>query len=264
MQISTIKRKLFQSGQGKLAAFWTGLGVLGGLAVMPYAFALNPSLLDQVPIPLPLLIFVQLLQMAILLGICTYIGLSLGANLGLDSPLARAFIKGKKPALAPKNLVLALLAGVLTGILIIALDALWQPLLPVPHQASLPDIAPWKAFLAAFYGGITEELLLRLFLMTFIAWLLSKIFARGKTQTAAWIFWTAIILAAVLFGLGHLPAVAQIWDLTSLVVLRTLSLNVMAGLVFGFLYWRWGLEYAMLAHFITDIVLHVIGWKLKC
>jgi hypothetical protein len=31
------------------------------------------------------------------------------------------------------------------------------------------------------------------------------------------------------------------------------------GIAFGFLYWQWGLEYAMLSHFCADIVLHVIG-----
>jgi hypothetical protein len=36
-----------------------------------------------------------------------------------------------------------------------------------------------------------------------------------------------------------------------------LSLNGIAALVFGYLYWR-GLGSAMLAHFSADIVLHVI------
>jgi membrane protease YdiL (CAAX protease family) len=41
------------------------------------------------------------------------------------------------------------------------------------------------------------------------------------------------------------------------VVGRTILVNAAAGLVFGWLYWRRGLEVAMLAHFSADLVLHV-------
>ncbi len=44
---------------------------------------------------------------------------------------------------------------------------------------------------------------------------------------------------------------------------RTLGTAVTAGglagaAIIGYLYWRWGLEHAILAHFSADIVLHVI------
>jgi hypothetical protein len=35
-------------------------------------------------------------------------------------------------------------------------------------------------------------------------------------------------------------------------------LNGLGGLAFGWLYWKRGLESAMMAHFSADIVLHVI------
>ncbi len=43
------------------------------------------------------------------------------------------------------------------------------------------------------------------------------------------------------------------------VVVAALLLNSIASLAFTHLYWRRGLEAAMLAHFITDILLYVIG-----
>jgi membrane protease YdiL (CAAX protease family) len=72
------------------------------------------------------------------------------------------------------------------------------------------------------------------------------------------ILWTANILVALLFGLGHLPATATLVPLTSLVVIRAVVLNGPASLAFGYLYWAHGLESAMLAHFTADVVLHVI------
>lgn len=244
---------------GRLTIFWTVLGVLGTLAVMPYLFELTPALLTQIPVPLPQFLLLQAIQSAILLSICTYVGLRLGSSVGLDSPLARAFVNGHQVNVVTNKVVIAAIGGLLVGGLIIALDMLWQPFLPTPHQASLPEVTTWKSLLASFYGGITEELLNRLFLMTLIVWLLGKIFSKGTTQPAPWVFWTAVILAAVLFGLGHLPAAGQVWPLTGMVVARTVTLNVVASILFGAIYWRWGLEYAMLAHFCADIALHVIG-----
>ena len=71
--------------------------------------------------------------------------------------------------------------------------------------------------------------------------------------------WIAIVLVAVAFGLAHLPATAAVGlELNALVVSRAIVLNGLGGIVFGWLYWRRGLESAMVSHFTTDVVLHVI------
>jgi membrane protease YdiL (CAAX protease family) len=60
--------------------------------------------------------------------------------------------------------------------------------------------------------------------------------------------WSAILLSALLFGLGHLPVVSALVPLTPVIVLRTVVLNAVGGLLFGWLFWRRSLEAAMLAH----------------
>ena len=47
--------------------------------------------------------------------------------------------------------------------------------------------------------------------------------------------------------------------LTTIVVVRTVLLNSIAGVLFGWLYWRRGLLAAMVSHFSADIVLHVVA-----
>ena len=47
---------------------------------------------------------------------------------------------------------------------------------------------------------------------------------------------------------GHLPAIAALTPLTPIVILRTVGLNALLGLAFGWLFWRRGLEHAMVAH----------------
>jgi membrane protease YdiL (CAAX protease family) len=65
------------------------------------------------------------------------------------------------------------------------------------------------------------------------------------------------LVAALAFGAGHLPAAAHVWPLDAVVVTRTVLLNTIAGLVFGWFYVRKGIESAMLSHFCADLVLHV-------
>lgn len=65
-------------------------------------------------------------------------------------------------------------------------------------------------------------------------------------------------LTAVLFGLAHIPNATHFVPFSGLVLARALILNGVAALVFGWLYWRKGLEAAMLAHFSADIVVHVL------
>ncbi|ARJ37749.1 hypothetical protein SporoP8_01920 [Sporosarcina ureae] len=72
-------------------------------------------------------------------------------------------------------------------------------------------------------------------------------------------YYLAIFLAAILFGLGHLPVAAQFFDgVSAVIVIRTLVLNSLLGLWFGYLYWKKGLEYAIIAHMSADIFLHVL------
>ena len=74
----------------------------------------------------------------------------------------------------------------------------------------------------------------------------------------AGVFWVANILTALFFGVGHLPTMAALAPLTTALVARTIILNGVAGLVFGVLYKRYGLEWAMASHFAGDLVLHVV------
>jgi membrane protease YdiL (CAAX protease family) len=107
--------------------------------------------------------------------------------------------------------------------------------------------------LGSFYGAIVEEILSRLFLMTVLVWILSKL----PGINSAGVFSVACLLSAVAFAAGHLPLAAQTAPLTRLMVTRVLVLNTFAGLVFGSVFWAYGLEHAMLAHFATDVVLQV-------
>src|ERR1017187_3367641 len=62
------------------------------------------------------------------------------------------------------------------------------------------------------------------------------IFRKPDGRPTATAFWMGNILAALLFGLGHLPAYSLLAPLTSVIVVRAVVLNGLLGLAFGYLY----------------------------
>jgi membrane protease YdiL (CAAX protease family) len=195
-----------------------------------------------------------------------FIGMILMKRTGLSAPILDSVAQGesasdKLRAVVPASVVL----GIIASLLIIGLDVfVFQPAMlnELGEKSNALSLstqpAVWKGFLASFYGGIGEEIQLRLFIMSLIAWLGSFIGKTSEGKPSNTIFWMANILAAVLFGLGHLPATANLVPITPLVITRAIVLNGVGGVIFGWLYWKRGLESAMLSHFSADIVLHVL------
>ena len=224
------------------------------LLVLPYSLALAPS---PVAITL-LLVLLSFAQNLVLFAIVTFFGLLLSKPVGLGLPVLESCLEGKNQAGALKAILpSSVILGAVSGILIILLDIPFQAFSAEIQQADV-NIAWWKGFLASFYGGIAEEVLCRLFLVTLFVWIGFKIKKTEDGVPAKAGVWISIILAAVLFGLGHLPATAALMPITFIVVVRAIVLNSIAGIVCGWLFWKKGLESAMIAHFSADIVLHVI------
>ncbi len=234
--------------------------IFGTIAVLPYTLTLQGELLQNLPVPLYVLLAAQLIQSVVLFGVAIFIGLHLARKVGLGLPILEGWLEGREVKSYLKSILgISIGLGILAGILIIGLDLLFSSA-GVPIDLTQASINPpaWQGFLASFYGGINEEVLLRLFVMTLIAWMISRIKRTEEGKPASADMWSAIIIAAVIFGIGHLPAVMAITTLTPLVIVRTIILNAVGGIIFGWLYWKKGLESAMISHFSADIVLHVM------
>jgi len=225
------------------------------LFVFPYQLALSPALAQAFT---PLLLVGAIIQGAVMFSIFIFVGLLLARRYNLGLPIVEGLLKGENQTKQIKSILWPSIAfGSLGGVLIILLSFLW-PSLAVTFLKAETLVAPWKGFLASFYGGIGEEIFARLFLMTLFIWFISKIKRSSKSAASNATVWTAIILSSILFGLGHLPITSGITAITTSVVLRAILLNGIVSVMFGWLYWKKGLESAMIAHFSADIVLHVI------
>lgn len=241
--------------------------ILSTLAVLPYTLELQSSALASLPIPLPALIAAQMAQSTVLFAVMIFIGMLLARQVGLGTPILEAATRGEPTGDKIRGILpRSILIGVIGALVILGLESIvFQPALlsELGDRAgalNLQDAQPaaWKGFLASFYGGIAEEIQLRLFVMTLFVWLGRFVSKTSEGKPTAGVFWTAAVLAAVLFGLGHLPATATLIPLTPLVVVRAIVLNGLLGVAFGWLYWKRGLEAAIVSHFAADIVLHVI------
>lgn len=244
----------------KTAATWGLLAGLSAVAVLPYLRRLTPEAFAKTSLSFPMLATLQGVQAFVLLGLLSLFGLRMGHRVGLGSPLLQRFYGAPRTATpATPRPWHTLLLGVAAALLIIGASLVLDPMLPARlHPAAAPAAATSaiEGFLASFYGGIAEELELRLFLMTLLVWMLTL---AGRHRPKPALFWLAIVIAAIAFGAGHLPAAEKVWGLSGIVVFRTIALNAVGGLVFGWLYWKRGIEMAMLGHFGADIVLHVLA-----
>jgi membrane protease YdiL (CAAX protease family) len=241
--------------------------VIGVIAITPYSLTLQSGALEGLDLPMPLVLLISIAQNAVMFGVLTALGLFFANRIGLGLPILEARLNGESVTDRIRAILpLSIIIGVVASLLIIGLDvfvfqpALLQELGDSVNTLNLQSAQPpaWQGFLASFYGGISEEVMLRLFVMSLLAWLGSFISKTTEGKPTNAVFWTANILAAVLFGLGHLPATAMLIPLTPLVITRAIVLNGLAGVAFGWLYWKRGLESAIIAHFSADIVLHVL------
>lgn len=241
----------------RLAALIGLACALAVAALFPYLLLVMPQAFEKVKLPLALVIPLQAAQGALLLGLLAFCGLRMGRSVGLGAPWLQAWQAGAPRR--PQPWWLAIACGVAAALAVLGLDPLFAPHMPALLHPAAQSGANGNAnalagFLASFYGGIAEEVQLRLFLVTLFAWGLAQL-SRGRSAT--WHFGLAVLVAALVFGAGHLPAAAQVWPLDAVVVIRTVLLNAVAGVVFGWFYVRHGLESAMLSHFAADLVLHV-------
>jgi Type II CAAX prenyl endopeptidase Rce1-like len=236
------------------------LALLGTIAVLSLLLQPLPAeLLAKTP---ELAALPPLAQRAVLLAnplilvlAASALGAALAHRVGLRSVLA-----GTAPVAGWTGVAAwAAGSGFALGLALAAADAAVAPWLGSAWQA-LVAAAPGGAaatVMGVLYGGVAEEVMLRWGAMSLVACALALLL---RSQARAASMALAVAVAALLFAAGHLPAVAAQLDLTPAIVARTLVLNGVAGLLYGWLFWRRHLEAAMVAHACTHLGL--AAWRL--
>lgn len=225
------------------------IAAVGGWFTGLYQFEMyDPALLQEAITQIgskELLLVITAFQSALYAAICGFLGYILSERVGLTKPIRFA-----QPALG-FTLLLSLAGGILFSLDYWTFGA-FIPDIQESTQAGM-TLSGWIA--SILYGGVVEEVMLRLFMMSLIAWLIQKLFFRNRKTVPEGVYIAANIAAAVLFAAGHLPATITIFGtLTPMLLIRCFLLNGGFGLMFGRLYHKHGIHYAMLSHALLHII----------
>lgn len=215
------------------------VAVIGGLFTGIYAYAQYLTIV--------------VVQSTLYAVICSFFGYILADKTGL----LRAFTLEKRKLAT--TVAVAVICGTAFGM------DYWLFGSHIPEAEEACRNVTFSSLMASvLYGGIVEEVMLRLFSMSLIVFILWKVFYRAvpKEKIPVRIFVVANVIAALLFAAGHLPATFLTFQtVDTLVIIRCFLYNGGLGLVFGRLYRKYGIQYAMIAHAGTHIISKLI-WLL--
>jgi hypothetical protein len=219
------------------------VGILGSLMGVPWSIAV---LRDPAPAWLSAVV-----EILFLLTPASAVGVWLGKKVGLDSRLTNLVPRLSK---GRKHLHSGLLPAVPVGLALGVVGFFAQN--SIPRSALMPELnnpntLEW--LLRCFSAALTEEIFFRLGLITFFVWIIRSIIKKAAVDIPS--LWVGNLLSALLFAGGHLPQlIAFDWGL--LIPFAVFSTST--GLIMGWLYLRYGLISAIVAHFVVDLMVYVM------
>ena len=206
----------------------------------------------QPPASKPVIALVSAAIALVLYGGLGFVGLKLSQKLGF-ADLWDPKVSNKQRFLLPAFI------GIGLGIFFIIADAIFsqfQALGPLPHPPFPTSLVGSAA------AGIGEELIFRLFFISFGVWLISYVVLKGKWQDQ--VFWIVAFLSALAFALGHLPSMMLLLDFKTVseippaLMSEIILLNGVLSLFAAYYFRKFGFLAAVGIHFWADVVWHVI------
>jgi len=158
-----------------------------------------------------------------------------------------------------ERFITSALVGLVLGVFFIVIDRLVSPLTPF---GGLPHPAFPASLVASATAAIGEEIMFRLFFISFWVWLISHVILKQRGKNV--VFWIVAVLSAVAFSAGHLPSVVMMKGLATpsqippLVLGEIFLLNSALSLSAACFFKKNGILAAMGIHFWADIVWHVV------
>jgi hypothetical protein len=184
----------------------------------------------------------------------TALGAWLAPKVGLDAPLVRAGMEKRplKPILRDQ-VPAALLLGLVMAAVLLVYGTYYGSKLAVGGGAPGPGLEI-PLITRILYGGIVEELMLRWGVMSLFVWLAWKVSPSRGGTVPAWCCWLGLSLSSLLFAAGHLPVLFALQASASAELVGAVLIgNSIGGMLFGWLFWKRGLEAAVMAHALAHV-----------
>lgn len=173
--------------------------------------------------------------------------------LGLGTPLNLATLSVDTRPLLMRSWWIILVLGFMVPLLMLLIDQLLFAGISFTRVRELGSEPLPMRLLIVVYSAVTEELIYRAFIATLVAWLTFKGASRLLPEPKSLSQWTGVLIAALAFGLAH---VGNLPDVPH-PVLRAVTINGIAGIALGWLYWWRGLEAAILTHMVAIMVVYI-------
>jgi hypothetical protein len=152
----------------------------------------------------------------------------------------------------PRFAFYAALAGVAVGLVVLVQTLILATFdQDLRHRYAMFVGEPWwPPLLRAFSAGVIEEVIFRYVGMAAVA-----VIAFRRLGNANRAYHVALVSTAIIFGVLHFPGL-------SLAGVVVVVVNTAAALLYGWIYWHWGLSYAILAHFMGGLINQSLGPRL--
>jgi hypothetical protein len=196
----------------------------------------------------------QVIQSILFVLAMAAVGTALAPRIGFGAPFFVSLVSNSPiwPVLHPQ-LVPAMLGGTLGALVHILLYyAVFRSRID-EHTRSITERLRLQMGITArvLFGGIFEEILFRWGIMSLLAWL--GFLLMGVVTPLA--IWSAMLLSGLLFGLSHIPGALAIGaKKTPMLWISALVMNLWASIVFGWLFWQYGLLSAMIGHALFHLI----------
>jgi hypothetical protein len=174
-------------------------------------------------------------------------------GVGLDTPLNSALSSKEDRARFARSLWQFVVIGMATAATMIGLDQILFAGVSLQRIRALGVESVWLRSAVVVYSAITEEVIYRLGICSLVAWVAWVALARVTPAAKSISMWGSIVVGAVLFSLAHVSNVTGIAHPYA----RAFVLNGVAGLVLGWLYWKKGIEAAVVAHLAGDAFIYL-------
>ncbi|MEA3440850.1 MAG: CPBP family intramembrane glutamic endopeptidase [Chloroflexota bacterium] len=194
------------------------------------------------------------LEVLILVSGFAMLGSLATPKVDLRAPFFEALASGGDAWLnATPQFLPMLIGGILGGLVLVAgYYLIFRPRLDSQTVQSMEGLRMEMGLPGRLlYGGILEEVLTRWGMMSVFAWLGMKL--TGSASPG--VLWAAIVISGVVFGLLHIPNYVIAGSrLSPTFAALMLFLNLWASLVFGWLFWQYGLLAAIGAHMLFHLI----------
>jgi len=163
------------------------LAAVGALGLLPSVPAMFAGVQQSSGMPLPLFMVATFLQTFLLTAVLGFLGLLLSRKTGLGAPLLESLVyrnadtvpgAAATPSSASKSGLVGVLGssaviGLLAGAVVFGVGLVFLRGIEIELTEAASATGWWQGLLSSLYGGINEEIMMRLFLLNGLLWALT-------------------------------------------------------------------------------------------